>query len=275
MSKLKTGEYENVKWVRAVAGWGKLSIKVFLYLVDEVLVDTGPARLARVLDPFLKRQHIKKVVLTHYHEDHCGNAPYLSGKGLPVYVNPLSVKRCKTKTRLPFYRNVFWGNRGPFFPHSLRGELKAGGLTWKPVATPGHVFDHRAFYIPEKGFLFTGDLLVTPRPRIILNTESTPQIIEDLKKVMEYDISTVFCGHAGIVKNGRKLLQKKLDYLQDLQEKIINLHQKGCSMGEINRKVFPGTDPLEYISCREWSSEHIVRSLITGKARVKNPKPQT
>ncbi len=275
MSRFKVGEHEGVKWVRVVAGWGKLNIKVFLYLVDGVLVDTGPTRLSSILLPYFRQEKIETVLLTHYHEDHSGNAPYLAGRGIPVYINPVSLERCRERTRLPFYRNIFWGNRVAFSPYPLDKKLTAGGLAWEPVPTPGHVFDHQAIYLPEKGILFTGDLFVTTRPKIILNTESTPRIMEDIKTVLQYDFTTVFCSHAGIVHRGREVLQKKLEYLQEIEEEVQHLYSQGRSVSEITRKLFPGKVPLEYISCREWSPGHIVKSLVTGKSTVENPRPRT
>ncbi len=275
MNRFITGQHEGVTWVRGLAGWGSFSIKVFLYMVEGVLIDTGPVRLSAFIVPYLDRQKIETVLLTHYHEDHSGNAPYLAGRGIPVYINPSSLERCRDKTRLPLYRRIFWGNREAFSPYPLDEKLTAGGLTFKPVPTPGHVFDHRSFYLPEKGFLFTGDLFVTARPRMVLNTESTPRMIEDLKSVLQYDFTTVFCGHAGIVHRGREALQKKLDHLQDIQEKVHSYHDQGLNVPEITRKLFPGKLHLEYFSCKEWASEHMVRSIITGKATAENPRPQT
>ena len=275
MNRFKSGEHDGVTWVQVLAGWGGFSIKVFLYLVNGVLIDTGPVRLSAILVPFLEKQEIETVLLTHYHEDHSGNAPYLAGRGIPVFINPSSLERCRDKTRLPLYRRIFWGNREAFSPCPLDEEVTAGGFNFKPVSTPGHVFDHRSFYLPEKGCFFTGDLFVTTRPQMVLNTESTPQMIEDLKTVLSYDFSTVFCGHAGIVHRGREVLQKKLDYLQDIQGKVLHLHGQGLSVPEITRKLFPGKLHLEYFSVKEWASEHMVRSIITGKATAENPRPRT
>ncbi len=135
-----------------------------------------------------------------------------------------------------------------------------GGEPWIPIEVPGHVFDQVAYYLPRRGYLFTGDLLVTPRPRIVISTESTPQVINDLRRVLQYDFSTVFCSHAGIVHQGREVIQKKLEYLEKLQEEAKPLYRQGWSIAEITRHLFPRREPLEFISCKEWSPEHLVRS---------------
>lgn len=275
MDRFETGEYDDVKWVRGTAGWGNFKIRVFLYLLDGVLIDTGPVRLSKILVPFLDQQKIETIFLTHYHEDHSGNAPYLASRGIPVFVNARSVERCREKTSLPFYRGFFWGNREAFSPKPLQDRLAAGDSTFKAVFTPGHVFDHVAFYFPGKGFMFTGDLFVTSHPRMVLNTENTPRMIEDLKTVLSHDFKAVFCGHAGIIKGGREKLQEKLDFLQEMQGEVLHLHSKGYSVKQISRKLFPGKVHLEYFSCREWSSEHMVKSLVTGKATAENPRLRT
>lgn len=48
--------------------------KVYVYLVDAVLVDTGPEKLQKDLIHFYKEHRMKLVALTHSHEDHTGTA---------------------------------------------------------------------------------------------------------------------------------------------------------------------------------------------------------
>ena len=275
MNRFRSGKHEGITWARVIAGWRNFRIEVYLYLVNGVLIDTGPVKLSAIILPFLDQQDIEAVLLTHYHEDHSGNAPYLRNRGIPVYVNPSAVERCRDKTRLPMYRKIFWGNRKAFSPQPLDGKLVAGSLTFMPVPTTGHVFDHRSFYLPEKGIFFTGDLFVTRRPRMVLNTENTPRMIEDLKTVLSYDFSTIFCGHAGLIHQGREALQEKLDYLQDIQGKVLHYRDQGLNVPEITRKISLGKAHLKYLSFKEWAPEHMVRSIITGKATAENPRPRT
>ena len=54
-------------------------MKVYLYIVDGLLIDTGPSTLPWESSDFLIHP-IQQVALTHIHEDHAGMAAYLQEK---------------------------------------------------------------------------------------------------------------------------------------------------------------------------------------------------
>lgn len=237
-------------------------LDVYSYAVDGILVDTGPSRFGREFAGFFRSQRPDLVVLTHFHEDHTGNAPWLEKQGVPVYIHPLAVDVCRKPARLPLYRRVFWGRRGEFCPSPLAGTLEGKHGSWQALETPGHTPDHIALYSPDRGILFTGDLFVVPRTRLILRNESIPAIIRSLKLLLSKDFQTIYCAHAGVVDNGPGALGSKLDYLETLAGEVMRLYQQGLPVREIDRRLHTGTTLLSLISGREWSSEYIVRSII-------------
>lgn len=255
-------QHNDVVCARGYVGKSKFKMHVYVYLVDGMLMDTGPSRLAREYISFFKTQSISQVVLTHFHEDHVGNAPWLAKQGVKIYIHPNSISECEEKTKLPLYRGFFWGNRDKFAVHPLGATLDTENKTWQVIETPGHSYDHVVFYDPSEGALFTGDLFVTCKTKMVLRVESIPQIVRSLQTVLQYDFKTVYCAHAGVVENGREMVAKKLDFLNNLKGEVLDLHQKGWSVPVINKKVYPDTAPLTYISGKEWSSEHIIRSII-------------
>jgi len=56
-----------------------------------------------------------------------------------------------------------------------------------------------------------------------------------------------------------------VEYLENLVGEVVALKEKGLSIAEINKKIFPRTAPLTLVSGKEWSSEHIIRSIISDK----------
>jgi len=78
------------------------------------------------------------------------------------------------------------------------------------IETPGHSPDHVALYSKEQGALFTGDLVVTPRPTVLLKGENVPQIIASLRCLLAYDFSTVYCAHAGPIRKGSDYQENRL-----------------------------------------------------------------
>ncbi|MCL6611282.1 MAG: MBL fold metallo-hydrolase [Peptococcaceae bacterium] len=239
------------------------SLKIFVFLYRGSLIDAGPGRLHRELAPLLKPRQIERVLLTHFHEDHSGNAAWLQReKGVPVLVSPQALDLCGKDARLPLYRRFFWGKRPGFDPRPLGDAVECDGGRLKVIATPGHSHDHVCFLDSERGCLFTGDLFVTPRTRIIMRHESVPEIIGSIRRLLKEDFNTLYCAHAGVVENGHGMMAAKLRHLEELRERVLELHRRGMSAKEIDRKIFGKPQALERISSGEWSSRHIVTSII-------------
>lgn len=239
------------------------SLKVYLFLWNGSLIDTGPSRLFKELAPLLHSSRIDRVLLTHFHEDHSGNAAWLQQKKkAPVLVSPLSVDLCRKDARLPLYRRYFWGRRRGFDPQPLGDSVVTENSRLEVIGTPGHSHDHVCFLDREKGFLFTGDLFVTPKTRIVMRYESIPGIIRTIRSLLKESFDTLYCAHSGVVENGHGMMARKLSYLEELCEEVHDLNRKGLTVGEIDKKIFKKLQPLTYISSSEWSSLHIVTSII-------------
>lgn len=259
---MKVKKYKNVTLARGTVKFFGISMKVFIYVSEGVLVDTGPSSLRKVLGPFLLGQKLDSVALTHHHEDHTGNASVTERMGIPAYINTLSLPLCGNKAAIPLYRKIVWGKREAFRALPLKPCLETRGGSWQAIETPGHCFDHVVFLNPLEGDLFTGDVFVTPKTRLIMETEDIPQIMDSLKKLLTLDFDTLYCGHSGVVERGREMLALKLDFLEDVRGRVLNLHQKGWGIKAINKKIFPSTPPITYISTGQWSSIHIIKTIV-------------
>lgn len=244
-------------------------LNVRCFVVDGVLIDTGAKSIESEFIPFFKQQDIDQVVITHFHEDHTGCAAFLQKEQqLPIYMSSIMLDYCKKKPDYPVYRKIFWGKRKPFQAMPIGKTFSSRHATWDVIETPGHAIDHLAFLNRETGQLFTGDLYCQEKTKVVLREESIPTIIASLKRVLTYDFGDVFCCHAGYLKDGREALQRKLDYLLDLQGKIIKLHEEGLLPSQITTKLFPKKYPITFFSSGEWDSVHIINSIIQD--HVKN-----
>jgi len=262
LSILRVKKHHGVTYAGGTVKLFGSRLNIYVYVMDGLLVDTGPSRFVADYINFFRAQPIEQVVLTHFHEDHSGNAPWLDKQGIPVYIHHVSVPLCLESARLPLYRRLFWGKRGPFKAQPLGDTLQTPRKKWRVLEVPGHSFDHIALYDSSEGALYTGDLFVAPKTKIIMRFENIHQIIRSLRVLLQYDFSTVYCGHAGVVENGRELVAQKLEHLEALKEEVLELHRQGMSIGAIIKKKYPKTAPLTYISGKEWASEHIIRSII-------------
>lgn len=238
-------------------------IYVYLYLIDGLLIDTGPKNLFKDSIEFFNNNKIDKIVLTHLHEDHSGMASWLQNnyKNILIYIHSSSVSNSSKKAKIPFYRKIFWGNRLAFNPIPLENEIKTNKYSFQIIHTPGHSSDHIALHEPQQGWLFTGDLFLGKKQVVCMREEVVTQTIESLKKIITLDFDTIFCAHSGVHKNGKELMQYKLDFFLDLQAKVKDLRNQGLSPRSIRKKLYPKVVPITYISCGEWSSYNIINSL--------------
>src|SRR5690606_18595736 len=97
------------------------------------------------------------------------------------------------------------------------------------IYTPGHADDHVALYDRENGRLFSGDMYISSTVKVLMKTESIPQMINSLKKLLQLDFNSLYCSHAGYLIEGRKALEMKLENLQQLTFTVTDLYEKGYS----------------------------------------------
>lgn len=253
----------GVKMGNGTVSFRGVKLIVHSFFIDGVLIDAGAKSLEKLFQPFFKQLAIEKVVMTHFHEDHTGCAAFLQEKlHLPLYMSEIKREYCTKKADYPLYRQFFWGKRKPFRAEPIGETFHSSNAEWKVIKTPGHAIDHLALLNEETGQLFTGDLYCQEKTKVVLREENVPVIIDSLKKVLTYDFEDVFCGHAGYLNDGRTSLQRKLDYLLDLEGNILKLYDKGKSVEEITATLFPKKYPITVFSSGEWHSSHIIQSII-------------
>ncbi len=264
---LQITRYETVTAAKSVVSLAGQRLSVYVYTVDGLLVDTGPSRLKQPLQSFLEELPLQMVALTHHHEDHTGMAAWLQRiRRVPVYIHESGVPICRKEAKLPLYRRLFWGKREAFWPEAIPAVVTTERHRFEVIHTPGHAPDHVVLLERDRGWLFGGDLYLTSRPKTMFRFESVPEIIESLRTVLRHDFATLFCCHAGVVRDGRRMLAEKLAYLEEVQSEVLALYHSGMSPRAIRKKLFPQTYPIHYLSAFENSPAHIVRSILAGQA---------
>ncbi|WP_010093605.1 MBL fold metallo-hydrolase [Ornithinibacillus scapharcae] len=265
-TKAKLGETSNVRYINGYVNMSTVNLNVYCFEVDGVLIDTGSPRLLKDFTSFFKDADIDKVVITHSHEDHTGGAEFLQRNyQLPIYINEKSINESRERASYPLYRKFFWGKRQPFRAQPIGKTFESRNASWEVIQTPGHAEDHLVFLNKNTGQLFSGDLYIQTRTKLMLKTERVPTIIESIERVLSYDFNEMFCCHAGYVKDGHKALTKKLNYLKELTEEVLSLQKQGYNEKEIHNLLFKRKYPITYLSLGEWDSKHIISSIITRK----------
>ena len=222
-------------------GWSLLGpplMTTYCYIVGDIMIDTGQSHMQKEVLEIAKNHQIKKVVLTHHHEDHSGNAAAVKlNCGAMVYGHALTKEKMKTSFQILPYQKYVWGKSTPLvielFPKTIKTPL--GEMV--PVHTPGHAKDHTAFFLKHAGILFSGDLYLADKIKFFRSDEDVNAQILSLKKILKLDFDTLLCSHYPKLKNGKRRIQSKLEFLEELEGNIIRLYEKGCSVKQIFRTL--------------------------------------
>jgi glyoxylase-like metal-dependent hydrolase (beta-lactamase superfamily II) len=173
-----------------------------------LLVDTGlgnePTRALwdRIFAEKLVARPVQRVLVTHYHPDHAGNAAWLCkrsgaelwmtrGEFLTVHAARNSSAGYTTEAQMELFRangldeaqaNALLSRGGlyrkmvPDFPISHRrlyegDQVMIGGNNWKVMVGYGHAPEHASLYCKSANVLISGDMLL---PRISTNVAVRP-----------------------------------------------------------------------------------------------------
>ena len=222
-----------------------------------VLVDTGVhepgslGHLERALDQAaLRLEHIRLVVCTHAHVDHCGQAPTIRERaGCEVWMHPawghlhandetpeqtlarrVEVARQSGVPEEPLRR---WAAQRRALGKGIAGELVVDrelvpGVTistdlgpWQVIETPGHAPSHVCLHQPERRLLISGDHLLG-RVSLFFDEGHTPdpvgEFLTSLDRVDGLGARLALAGHGrpftdvgGHVAANRKLVAERLD----------------------------------------------------------------
>ena len=264
MGLIKEFSHQQVKGAR----FGKYNIAdnstAVIYRLGSTLIDSGPSNQCLDITGYLAEKNFDKLILTHHHEDHSGNAAAISKKfKIPVYAHESGISDLEKGFSLKLYQKIFWGRADTFKAEPLMPLIDTGtGLFLKPVHTPGHSHDHVCFLEEKNKWLFTGDLFLSPKPRFFRIDENLELQIRSLEKILSYDFEIVFCSHSGIVENGYSLIEKKLIYFKELVKKVKKMSSDGLSINKISDKIFGRKDLEGLLSFNHICKKNLVKECI-------------
>lgn len=243
---------------------GRPIMSVYLYYIDGVMIDTGQSNMRQAVRQFVVDIQPKHLLLTHHHEDHSGNAKMIQATcGTEVWGHPLTKeKMANIKPILP-YQHLIWGRAAKLQLKILPPLIETERYRILPVHTPGHAKDHTVYLEQNQGWLFSGDMYIGDRIKFFRSDENICQQIESLKKLMNYDFDSVFCGHNPVLQNGPSHIRLKLNYLEDIYGKVNYFIQKGYSESEVISTMSNGSDlSVKIITMGNASFANMVRSAI-------------
>jgi glyoxylase-like metal-dependent hydrolase (beta-lactamase superfamily II) len=200
----------RIQWLRMPLPFALDHINLWLLADDDgtTLVDCGfgdpPTRALwdRHFAATLRSQPIRRIIATHCHPDHVGNAAWLSERsGVPVAMTASEFLTAHalyadtagfaTQAVLELFRRhglaadkiAALGSRGnryrrgvPELPASFQrlaegSTRRAAGTTWRVIEGFGHSPQHASLHSAERGILIAGDMLL---PKISTNVSVQP-----------------------------------------------------------------------------------------------------
>ena len=240
-----------------------------IYRIGETLIDAGPTNQWSTIKRVLRPLTIKTLLITHHHEDHSGNANRISKlKKLTPYAPLLGQDKLAKGYPTPLIQKLIWGSplkvQTQTLPESLIvNENSDSQVQVVAIPTPGHAKDLTCLFLPEQKYLFSGDMYISKSLKYLRADENLTQLIDSLRKLIELDFEILFCPHRGIVEQGKKALEEKLENLLDLCNNSQKLMKDGLDEEQIVNKLLGPEDGLAKMSKFNISKGNLIRQAMT------------
>jgi glyoxylase-like metal-dependent hydrolase (beta-lactamase superfamily II) len=204
---------------------------------------------------------ITQIIITHHHYDHAGLVNTIVSKNnVPVYASAEAIPRLKRDTifmemRVEFYARLYkemgCGKLGEYQVAYLKNSLIKNKdqaiqtdiheitgnmlLHFESIEMPGHAPDQLAFWDEDRGWLFSGDLLLEHISSNALvepdfsgkRIHTLAQQENSLKNCLTLDAEIVFPGHGIIIDSPKSLIETRLERIEAKANKFHQLLEKG------------------------------------------------
>ena len=260
---------------------------VNVYLIKEdpiTLIDVGPktTEAAAALREKLGREGVKlsdvrRIVLTHAHEDHCGLAKKVRDetKDAEILVHDWETGHLFGRLAQDVHRNLMLRSgvppkvfdelhslysdislltdaldEGEFSPIRDEMELEFESGTLRVLHTPGHTPGSCSFAREANRTLICGDCVlkrITPNP--VLSPDpidpekrfpSLAEYLVSLAKIRSYSPTLIYGGHGEAVTDFEEIFNRYVRAIDERQKRVISFVDKsGVTAFEIAQKLFP------------------------------------
>jgi glyoxylase-like metal-dependent hydrolase (beta-lactamase superfamily II) len=257
---LRIERYDDVTRVHMTTWRGRLvGYDVSAYLTRGVLVDTGFPHVAHDFARFLDATTIRGVIVTHWHEDHAGNAALVAARRLPLAISPLTLAQLNgsAAASIRFYRRFVWG----VAPPATATIVPFASDALRVIHAPGHTADHYIVWDEERATIYSGDLFLGVKVRATFPDEHPRQLLATLRRVAALRPKRMFDAHRGPVAAPTNALLAKADWLEATITRIEDKVRAGWSDRAIRRHVLGPENVVGVMSGGEYSKLTMVQAV--------------
>jgi len=289
-------------------------VNVYLIKEDPVtLIDTGPktneaivALRAGLKEERLSVADVRRIVLTHAHEDHCGLARSLrdEARDAEVFVHDWetghragrleheeNLRLLRTAgvpdEEIESMRRLYESVRK--YADSLEddhctalideAELEFNSGTLRVIHTPGHTPGSCSFLREADRTIIAGDCVlkrVTPNP--ILSPDpidpaqrfrSLAEYLVSLARVRSFAPTMILGGHGDPVHDYEELFNRYLRAIRERQAQVLKLVPKnGVTPWEVSQAMFPDADDVHRFLAVSEAVAHLDQAYADGKVAL-------
>ena len=289
---------------------------VNVYLIKEdpiTLIDTGPKtnEAIETLRAALRASgtsisDIRRIVLTHAHEDHCGLARSLRDEAKDAEVFVHNWETGHRASRLEHDESLRLLQRAGVPDPEIQSmrqlyddvrqyadsldedhcrelvdgdelEFNAGAL--RVVHTPGHTPGSCSFLREADRTIIAGDCVlkrITPNPVISPDPidpsrrfRSLAEYLVSLARVRSFAPTLVFGGHGDPIRDFEELFNRYLKLIRERQATMLGVVPKtGVTAWEVSRAMFPDTDDVHRFLAVSEAVAHLDYAQSEGKIEV-------
>ena len=288
---------------------------VNVYLVKDdplTLIDVGPKTVAafdalrdKLQRHGVKISDIKRIILTHAHEDHCGLAKQIrdESNGAEIFIHEWETGNLFGKTTGAEYDDLIVraGVPGEIFREiqaiyqdkSFSDSLEKSAFRWlkdeseiefgsgvlKVLHTPGHTPGSCSFLREANRTLIAGDTVLkrlTPNPILAPDPfdktkrfKSLAEYLVSLAKIKSYAPTLIYGGHYEPIEDFDEIFNRYVRAIDNRQKSVVALiANNGATAFEIAGKLFPGAGGFHHFLAISEAAAHLDYAAAEGKIAV-------